>query len=158
MEDYIYILVGIAWVAYSIYSARQKALQKQQSPGLPPKGPSQSSPLPIPGRMGDGRSVLDDLIRGLAGEPAPIPVETKPVLPARSTRPKNVSELNQTYVGYTGYKFISTAEPVSVTRNPDDTPIPDPHHDQMLKNVDIKRNFNLRDAVIFSELLNPKYF
>ncbi len=158
MEDYIYILVGIAWVAYSIYSARQKALQKQQSPGLPPKGPSQSSPLPIPRRMGDGKSVLDDLIRGLAGEPVAIPAETRPVAPARTHHSKKVSELNQTYEGYTGYKFISTAEPVSVTRNPDDTAVTGPHHEQMIKNVNIKRNFNLRDAVIFSELLNPKYF
>ncbi|MFA5970808.1 MAG: hypothetical protein WC780_00555 [Lentimicrobiaceae bacterium] len=35
MDNVIYILIGIAWIAYSLYSARQKAIQKQQSQGMP---------------------------------------------------------------------------------------------------------------------------
>jgi len=49
MENLIYILIGIAWVAYALYSARQKAIKKQ-SAGMPPRGPSQSSPLSISGK------------------------------------------------------------------------------------------------------------
>lgn len=31
MEDFIYILIGIAWIAYSLYSQGQKQKRKQQS-------------------------------------------------------------------------------------------------------------------------------
>ena len=71
MENLIYILIGIAWVAYSLYSARQKAIQKQA--GMPPRGPSQSSPLPIPGNQGEGKSLFDDILRELTGESKPVP-------------------------------------------------------------------------------------
>jgi hypothetical protein len=156
MGDYIYILLGIAWVAYSIYSARQKALQKQQTSGLPPSGPSQSSPLPIPG--GEGRSILEDLFRGLTSETLPANQETKPVPPQKAVRNKDVSELNQTYQGFSGYKFVTDAEPVPVTKQPEDINLTHPIHEKMTKSEDLKRNFNLRDAVIYSELLTRKYF
>jgi len=31
MEDFIYVLVGVAWVAYSIYNQGQKQKRKQES-------------------------------------------------------------------------------------------------------------------------------
>jgi hypothetical protein len=159
MENLIYILIGIAWVAYSLYSARQKALQKQQSAGMPPRGPSQSSPLPIPGNQGGGKNLLDDILRELTGETRPVPQQTvQPVVPVKQVTPKNVSELNQKYEGYSGYKFITDV--------PTDLPKYDSIHDwekhehpeQMTKGENVSNRFNLREAVIYSELLNRKYF
>jgi len=60
--------MGIAWVAYSLYSARQKTIQKQQSSGLLPVGLSQPSPLPVPGNQVGGRSLLDEILREITGE------------------------------------------------------------------------------------------
>ena len=30
MEDFIYILIGVAWIAYSVYNQGQKQKRKQQ--------------------------------------------------------------------------------------------------------------------------------
>jgi hypothetical protein len=159
MENLIYILIGIAWVAYSLYSARQKAIQKQ-SAGMPPRGPSQSSPLPIPGNQGQGKSLFDDILRELTGELKPIqqPV-SQPVIPVKQ-KPveKDVSLLNQKYEGYSGYKFITNVNTDFPRNNEDDARNSKKQEDQSIKEVGISRGFNLREAVIYSELLNRKYF
>lgn len=158
MENFIYILIGIVWVAYSLYSARQKAIQKQQSTGLPPQGPSQSSPLPIPGNQQGGKSLLDDIFRELTGEPIPIQQVTKPIETSKPLNQKNVSELNVAHEGHQGYKFTSTVPTHSeeiATKNPQKS-----HqiNDQNFLKEDLFQKFNLREAVIYSELLKRKYF
>jgi len=164
MENIFYILIGIAWVAYSVYSARQKAMQKQQSAGLPPRGPSQSSPLPIPGNQGGGKSVFEDIFRELTGEPKPITPVNQPVIINQPiiTKPpvneKKVSELGTKYEGYSGYKFISSAQPEYTTRDAENELIKAERSEQTIKNDLSKENFDLRKAVIYSELLNRKYF
>lgn len=158
MENLIYILIGIAWVAYSLYSARQKAIQKQA--GLPPRGPSQSSPLPIPGNQGDGKSLFDDILREFTGETKPVPQlasePTSPVKPKPAER--NVSALNQKYEGYSGYKFITNVNTDFPRNEEDDARNSKIHEGQVTKNKSLSTNFNLREAVIYSELLNRKYF
>lgn len=159
MENLIYILIGIAWVAYSLYSARQKAIQKQQSSGIPPRGPSQSSPLPIPGNQGEGKSLFDDILRELTGETRPVPQQVVPAdVPVKKVMPKSVSEINQKNEGYSGYKFIQSV--------PSESTLKDSGHEwekqelsgQISRDERIAHKFNLREAVIYSELLNRKYF
>jgi hypothetical protein len=164
MENIFYILVGIAWVAYSVYSARQKALQKQQSAGMPPQGPSQSSPLPIPGNQGGGKSVFEDIFRELTGEPKPVePVNqpviiNQPVITKQPVKEKNISDLGTKYEGYSGYKFISGAQNEYTTRDAENDRIKADKSEELIKNDISKENFDLRKAVIYSELLNRKYF
>lgn len=158
MENLLYILIGIAWVAYSLYSARQKAIQKQA--GLPPRGPSQSSPLPIPGNQGEDKSLFDEILRELTGESRPVPqpsyeppVTVKPNLPE-----KEASVLNKKYEEHSGYKFSKNIN-TDFPRNEED----DAHQTQVIdgeksKDNNVSTNFNLREAVIYSELLKPKYF
>jgi hypothetical protein len=159
MDNFIYILIGIAWVAYSIYSARQKAIQPQQASGLPPGGPSQSSPLPIPGNQGGGKTLFDDILREITGESRPVPqLVEKPVMPAKQAKSENVSGLNQKYEGYSGYKFIQSVS--------NDSPLNNSDHDwnkqKQPKGIagleGSSQRFDLRQAVIYSELLHPKYF
>jgi hypothetical protein len=159
MENLIYILIGIAWVAYSLYSARQKAIQKQQSSGLPPQGPSQSSPLPIPGNQSGGKNLFDEILRELTGETRPVPqVVEKPVMPVTPKHQKNVSELNQVYEGQSGYKFIT--KPSFESSHPDlGNNLKVQELREHLSNVHpVTTKFDLRQAVIYSELLNRKYF
>lgn len=159
MENFIYILIGIAWVAYSLYSARQKAIQKQQSTGLPPSGPSSSSPLPIPGNQGGGKSIFDEILREITGELKPVPQPVaQPVVPVKQTKAKNISELNQTYDDHSGYKFITnpSVEPsrTDVGNNWKAMEL----QEYLANEQSISSKFNLREAVIYSELLNRKYF
>ena len=159
MENFIYILIGIAWVAYSIYSARQKAIQKQQSSGLPPQGPSQSSPLPIPGNQSGGKNLFDEILRELTGEAKPVPqVVEKPVLPVIPKHQKNVSELNQVYEGHSGYKFITHPSTDSSPGDSGNNKKAQELHEYLSDVNHVSANFNLRQAVIYSELLNRKYF
>ncbi len=158
MKNLIYILIGIVWVAYSLYSARQKAMRKQQSPGMPPTGPSQSSPLPIPGNQRSGRSLLDDIFRELSGEPVPVPARPQaeiahaPVSPAKNTMNPEMPKRSDGY----------TRIPTPPTFFPGDEAGKDPKthvlQQQLTKDESISKKFDLREAVIFSELLNPKYF
>jgi len=159
MENLLYILIGIAWVAYSLYTARQKAIQKQQSAGMPPSGPSQSSPLPIPGNQTGGKNLLDEILRELTGEPRPVPQQVEqPVMQVKKVKDKTVSELNQKLEGHSGYKFI-TSVPTDFPRN-DSEEIRKTQGltEQLSIDENIPKRFDLREAVIYSELLNRKYF
>jgi hypothetical protein len=158
MDNLLYIVIGIAWVGYSLYSARQKALQKQQSAGLPPAGPSSSSPLPIPGNQGGGKTLFDDILRELTGEPRSVPQPgqaVKTVTPAQPSRAAKPSESIKSYTSYTPIPNVPTEFQLNDYGNDRKT-----HalHEQLTNNERISRKFNLREAVIFSELLNRKYF
>jgi len=158
MENLIYIVIGILWVAYSLYSARQKAIQKQQSAGMPPSGPSQSSPLPIPGNQGGGKSIFDEILRELTGELKPIPQVQQPTVHPVPDKNKNFSELNRTNEVQSRYKFVSSI-PADSNRNESEITHQTRVFDEKYPNNEsISKSFNLREAVIFSELLNPKYF
>jgi len=156
MENYIYIIIGILWVAYSLYTARQKAIQKEQSAGNPPSGPSQSSPLPIPGGQGGGKSVFEELIRELTGEPRPVPqykpVATYDVEEAVSLETIGKPKSSTSYISIPEMQANMSAKSHQTSNEmSDNTPT-------KAKNEGLAKNFDLREAVIFSELLNRKYF
>ena len=154
MEDYLYIIIGIVWVAYSIYSSRQKILKKQ-SQGVPPGKPSQSSPLPIPG--GGGKTLLEDIFRELTGDAAPATVINQP---ESSARVPNQESLQTKNPGKSS--FIQSNLPLSTPDYLQKGPISSAKthtiQKQVTKNESFARKFDLREAVIFSELLNRKYF
>ncbi|MDO9256350.1 MAG: hypothetical protein Q7U54_12615 [Bacteroidales bacterium] len=159
MENLIYILIGIAWVAYSLYSARQKAIQKQQSSGLPPSGPSPSSPLPIPGNQGGGKSLLEEILREIAGEPKLVPQPVvQPVVPVKQTTHRTVSELNKTYDDHSGYKFITSPSVESSGTDVGNKWKAQEVRAHLTNEQALSTKFDLREAIIYSELLNRKYF
>ncbi len=158
MGDYIYILIGIVWVAYTLYSARQKALQKQQDTGLPPSGPSQSSPLPIPGNQGGGKSLLEDIFRELTGETKPVPRPSQPFPTTPTVQPAQVRQTAQAAKSSTRYADISGFAAAFPQNEQKGERISGANDGQTMKNDSIAKRFDLREAVIFSELLNRKYF
>lgn len=153
MEDYIYIIIGIAWVAYSIYTSRQKALKKQAQ-GNTAGEPSQSTPLPGGGR----KTLLEDIFRELTGELVPAPPVTQPANPANYPPYEEFQQTNDTYKSSSVQPNFRESTP-DYTRNEPATVIKT-HSDnkQVTKNESLARKFNIREAVIFSELLNRKYF
>jgi len=153
MEDYLYVIIGIAWVAYSIYNSRQKALKKQAQ-RRPGGEPSQSTTLPGSG----GKTLFEDILRELSGEPAPTVPASQPVnTPKYPTYDEflqtNNSKKSSSYqANFRESKVEDTRkEPVTAIKTHSD-------NKQVTKNESLARKFNLREAVIFSELLNRKYF
>lgn len=158
MENLIYILIGIAWVAYSLYSARQKAIKKQQSPGLPAQGPSQSSPLPIPGNQGGGKMLFEDLLRELTGEPKHMPVYPEPEKYKVPDYRQSGLETIEPEISSKPFSYTSTSSPDFSTVSKKTTAQTIDFSEQTAKSIDFTKKFDLREAVIFSELLKPKYF
>ncbi|MFZ4547127.1 MAG: hypothetical protein ACOYN4_06825 [Bacteroidales bacterium] len=158
MGDYIYILIGIIWVVYSLYSASQKAAQKKQDTGLPPRGPSQSSPLPIPGNQGGGKSLLEDIFRELTGETKPIPQPTRAYTAQPTVQPVQAQRTTETIKSSTRYTNISGLATDFPQNEQNGDKISGANDRQNMKNESIAKKFDLREAVIFSELLNRKYF
>ena len=158
MGDYIYILIGIIWVVYSLYSASQKEAQKKQDNGLPPKGPSQSSPLPIPGNQGTGKSLLEDIFRELTGESKPITQPTRAYTVPSTTQAAQAQQIPEPIKSSTRYANISSFATGYNQNEQNGDSISAQNDGQNLKNESIVKKFDLREAVIFSELLNRKYF
>jgi hypothetical protein len=156
MENLLYVLLGILWVAYSLYSAKQKASQKQKHSTIPPKGPSHSSPLPLP--EGEGRSILEELFRGLSGETSQASREIKPVILENKPFSQNEIESNQPFPGYSGYKFVTNSNTDSSIKVQANAFEEHANEEDITKKKEFKEKFDLRQAVIFSELLNRKYF
>lgn len=156
MDDLIYVLLGIAWVGYSIYTARQKALKKQQGE-IPPVFTPDSSPLPIPGNTGKGRSLLEDILTELQGQqppPVKVPADqqksfTDSYQQYSTASDKNLpEEVKLSEIEYQKRHSLGTKK--AGKSNEKDVQLP--------KDENFSQNFNLREAVIFSELLNRKYF
>ncbi len=58
MEDYIYILIGVIWIAASIYKASQKAKKKAQSQSRDSQTQQDETAVPA------ARSLLEQLMNG----------------------------------------------------------------------------------------------
>ena len=154
MDNLFYILIGIAWVGYSLYSARQKAIQKQQASRMPPSRSPQSSPFPTPGNQGGGKSLFDDILRELSGETRPVPQVQQPAIPVIHSVPKKSPYIETVYetIAVPEYGSRVTADSSKSNLALKKNPL------QIKKQVIGSKNFNLRQAVIYNELLNPKYF
>lgn len=147
MENLLYVLLGILWVAYSLYSAKQKTIQKQKKLQNPDQEPSSSSPLPIPGS--EGKSVFDEIIRELTGNPGSIQQKAEPVKQEQPNRSVLIHEFNKPIDDFEHKKTIS--EPLNIQPGNIITK-------EVFESKEIEVKFDLRQAVIFSELLNRKYF
>jgi hypothetical protein len=79
-------------------------------------------------------------------------------VPVKQTRSKNVSELNQNYDDHSGYKFITSpsvnASGTDVSNNWKAQDL----REHLTNEQRFVPKFDLREAVIYSELLNRKYF
>jgi len=123
---------------------------------MPPGGPSQSSPLPIPG--GGGKSLLEDIFREFAGEAAPVPQASQTQKPYYQPAEEESLETFEPYKSSNVISNISVQPVASSNIAPGNDARIHPILAQMTKNEPFAKKFNLREAVIFSELLNRKYF
>ena len=107
--------------------------------------------------------MFDDILRELTGESRPVPQQVveprvQPVMPVTQAKRENIDTSGQTYEGRSAYQYINSAQ-TDFTKNSSE------HewkaHEEQQSHPDDENHsigFNLRRAVIYSELLNRKYF
>lgn len=171
MENFIVVLLIIIYVIFSIkknLDANKKKAKaaKPYQPASQQEGSTKEDvlrrkPIPemtIPKKQ---KTPFEELMEAFGGvlSPEPPVVKTKP---AEVTIPKKVEKKRREFEyqplsARSLETIMSETDPENTFRSTQD--ITELSNDQ-IKDFDKKTlvNFNLRDAVIFSELLNPKYF
>jgi hypothetical protein len=147
MEDLIYILIGVIWVAASIYQVSRKRKEKARSQ-LPAGHSAQTAP-----RKQEGRSLLEELLNGQQvriPEPAIVELEeqeSKMLNPPVQNKPLTFQE---EYARY-GLKGLEASHKQNIRNTPDKIKIKTTP--KKVKNVP----FNLRKAIIYKAILEPPY-
>lgn len=152
MEEYIYILIGVIWIAASIYKATKKS-RKQASPqgdGQPRRQPGQGLP--------DARSILEEWF-GEHEVKVPEPevrelYEEEPYIPPRAEKKKTVTSFQEEYAsfGFKGLEALSVEGASSTRRS---SPLKGVKKDAVKKPP--QRHVNLRKAIIYSTILERPY-
>lgn len=150
-DDYIYILVGLIWLGFSIY----KGVQKKKAASSPVTDAEDGNP---PEKK---KSIFDDFLNQILQEEEPvpyqpvdeeIPIEKEPVVAENITENRQFSyDDNYEESNYLAQTDVYQKE--SAARSTLETQIETPPKKQLKK-----PRFNLRKAVIYSEILNTRYF
>jgi len=143
-EDLIYILIGVAWIGYSIYKGTLKSKERKKAPSVQNKKTGGKNFL---------ESFLDDLS---ATDEKPfefIPTQPEIVVPEAETAEEKIFSYDDYYEESnlkeeTGvYKPDETADKSFVRESE-----PVKHSGRKKKSID------LRKAIVYSEILNTRYF
>jgi hypothetical protein len=179
MDEFLYILIGIAWLAFSFYQQSQKKKRQQDARRVAierenasdqemQQSRQQDDLIENPGaevsKKTDFKRALEEILLG-----EQISLETIPDKEAQSLETITESE----YLKESETEFpsrLAKAEEASLTwsglekRTPESV---EQMKDELEKNMvleednreeeSVKHYFNLRDAIIYSEILKPKY-
>jgi hypothetical protein len=139
-EDFFYILVGLIWVAVSIY----KGMQKKKSQNAPAEKVKK-------------KSVLETLMNEFLEEEKPVQPET--IVYQAPSQDTNFEEEEKTEVfsyddiyeqsNYNEVSEVNTIKTEAKTKRRTDLKVP--------VRTRKKQHFNLKKAVIYSEILNRRY-
>jgi len=149
MEELIYIIIGIAWVAYSFYKKNLKSNQAN----TPKVRPVESNYNESTTNEKDDEYVIDDFFSNFFKEDR---LESETNFSEDSTLNQQESTIfNYSEDEKTSTKTDFSEEGQSSIRSisHDENDIYDEHLEE-----DLYENFDLRKAVIYSEYLNRKYF
>jgi hypothetical protein len=152
MEDYIYILLGVAWILYAIYRANQKKKAKEAE--------SQDTAEPV----GDGNFEMKSMIDELLGNDSIAQPETAQTNDLYQSK-AGVTDYDKYRKGHdiqTDYKLDSVPEEEGVSSissyqyEDKSLEVTDNEvNDELLKHIHV--DFDLRKAVIYAEILNRPY-
>ena len=154
MEDYIYIIIGVIWLAATVYKASQKKKKEKAAPQKQATNPTGEKP-----DVSATRSLLEQLLEGQQPRiPEPEVVELEPeydepmLAEVEERKRKNAPQS-----GYTGYGFNSlesvSGEGVSSLGQITFTDIMKTHETRPGKPVKI----DLRKAIIYAAILERPY-
>lgn len=164
MDDYLYIIIGIVWVVYSLYSNKQKQIKKKLMEEQRKSQPNQSTRVPEPQRP---RSILEQLLNPEPELPKPQPVAYDEYVDDDEANMTEMPEIKHYQPEYQSREIIQ--EEVSAdyfdsqyasrkeTNYYDSREVLASAYDEEILQEYIHQEFDIRKAVIFSEILNPKY-
>lgn len=147
MEDFWYILIGVGYLVYSIYSSNKKQKNKQQQIT---QQPYQDSDEVKSTHKSPTMSLFDEFF----GTYDMVNTDVN-----ESPEYKTVQEKNETEI----IDIIPKEEGVSTTKISEEQKIKENvNMDEVLSEIEsvdeqFDYEFELKDAIIFSEILNPPY-
>lgn len=149
-EDYLYILVGLIWVAFSIYKGAKKNKSSTKKPQQVESGEVQE----------EKKSFFDDFLNQIINDDKQVIYETKEEEPATKEPIFVEKEVEE--------KVFSNDDVVEESNFIDDKgvyeiePAKELNLQKELKNHLKDKNeqpkFDLKKAIIYSEILNRRYF
>lgn len=146
MDDVIYILIAIAWVAFSIYNANQKKKQKlaREAQASGPQ-PSEAAPKP--------RSILEEILMGEEMPEYHAEEEHEEIKPELVPEYKAAMEYQQEIQA----RALRAEQQLQVSNNLStmDESTPVPLYGET--NIGLLKLFDLRQAVIYSIILERPY-
>lgn len=144
-EDFFYILIGIVWIAFSIYQGQKK--RKQKLSDAPATEKKKSFFETLLDEVTDKDQAYEEIYDS--------EVESSPEIIKQE---ESVYEENKfSYDDYYEERNYNEAEDVILKNEP----LTQPTFNQKLKpnlRRSRKSRFDLKKAVIYSEILKPKYF
>jgi len=150
MEDYIYILLGVVWIIYAVYRANQKKKAKQRTPETEPTSGSET--------QNEMRSLLEGI---LTGEVTNAPKPSSYIDESLSA----ITEVQPEYENVdikTDYKLDTI--PIEERERLVEDEYLELSFSQIFNNEDSEQelerediDFDLRKAIIYSEILNRPY-
>ena len=150
MEDYIYLIFLVAWIAFSLYRRSQK--KSAAAAGKPPSGPHREREIkPLP--------TIEEILFGKEEAPAPA---TSPDPPSWMEEGNYSPEPVETsFEKEYKAKGIQSVESAGKPKYMNQIKLTDLQKDEISDEndkIDLSDEiFNLRKAVIYSEILNRPY-
>lgn len=144
-EDYLYILVGAVWIAYSVYKGIQKNKSRQNKDVKPAE---------------KKKSVFESFIDNILVEEKPLPyVPEGEEIAIDDTDIKIAEKQNEVFSYDDDYEESNFQSDLDVYKNISETPAKEKQKNN--KSLSFKRKkprVDLRKAVVYSEILNRRYF
>jgi hypothetical protein len=162
MDDFLYIIIGVIWVAFSLYNNKQKQDRKKAAREAGGNSPPQASPP-------RSRSILEEILMGEL-RPEPIPDQAVVVESAPEHKPVQVTKASEKYETEAQSLEVITEEvPANYFEHEYATSKDErgniseikaellDESEAMDSDLRIAGEFDLKTAVIYAEILNPRY-
>jgi len=158
VEDYIYILIGIIWIAFSIYKGFKGNQNKKTKP--------ENIDDQYDGESGEAeptkvrKSVFDSFLQEIIGEDETVPYAPIEVDEEKKTSPQQMEEARSTLFSYDDFYEESNHQEKTDVYD-EERAATKPTEQKELRTYLQRRKkprIDLKKAVIYSEILNRRYF
>jgi hypothetical protein len=159
VEDFIYILIGIIWIAFSIYKGF-KGSQKKKAEPVPYDDQYEKEPASPPEEQ-ERKSVFDSFLEEIMNEEKPAPYKPAEIVQEKEkTTARNGDFVEREPFSYDDFYEESNYMEPSGVYNDKGTATKPTKQVELITHLQRRRKprIDLKKAVIYSEILNRRYF